>query len=324
MTSETRPSPRPGRVVTFGETMGLATSTRVGSLIHERNFELSFGGAESNVAIALSRLDVPVTWISRLGRDSLGRLILRELAAEGVDVEVEVDPDAPTGFMLKERRTPFATDVTYFRTGSAASKLAPADVCTATVEQSALLHVTGITPALSASASEATRAAVELARSSGVTVSFDLNYRTKLWSPTAAAAAFRSLVASSDVVFAGVEEAQLLFPTLDEPAELAAALVEAGATDAIIKQGADGCTAVIDGVDWRQPAVPVSVVDAVGAGDAFVAGYLSALLHGTDSAQRLRTAAATGAFACLASGDWQGSPTRDDLATFERSDSVAR
>ncbi|WP_209326408.1 sugar kinase [Brevibacterium renqingii] len=313
-----------GAVVTFGEAMGLAMSSQVGSILHERTLGLSFGGAEANVAIGLSRLGVPTVWISRLGDDSLGRLIRRELSAENVSVDARVEANAPTGFMLKERLSGNRTNVFFYRTGSAASRLTPNDLDAGSIRSAALLHLTGIVPALSVSAREATEHAVDLAVESGTPISIDLNYRSKLWKPHEAAEVFRSLVPRGDVVFAGEDEARILFPEIESPEALARALVELGCKDAIIKQGADGCTAIIDGEVLRVPAVPVKPVDTVGAGDAFVAGYLSLLVAGASPRQRLERAVLTGAMACLVHGDWEGSPYLSEINDLNRIDPVER
>jgi 2-dehydro-3-deoxygluconokinase len=311
-------------VLTFGETMGLATSSRPGSFMMDSALELGIGGAETNVAIGLARLGVGTTWVSRLGDDGLGRLILREMHAEQVDVRVTIDATAPTGFMLKERRTRARSSVTYYRAGSAAAKLSVEDLPSELLHGRALLHLTGITPALSPSAREATLHAARAAHALGVPVSFDLNYRSRLWTPAAAAPVFAQLVALSSVVFAGLDEAQLLFPGIDDPLSLARAFVQAGAADAVIKLGDAGCVAVISGSEYEVPAVRVDPVDTVGAGDAFVAGYLSQLVRGAEPSERLARAVLTGALACLVPGDWEGAPRDDELAAFERAETVLR
>lgn len=311
-------------VLTFGETMGLATSTRPGSFMMDSALELGIGGSETNVAIGLARLGVPTTWVSRLGDDGLGRLILREMHAEQIEARVVIDDTAPTGFMLKERRTRARSAVTYYRAGSAAAKLSPDDLPRELLAGRSLLHITGITPALSASAREATLHAARTARALQVPVSFDVNYRSRLWSPEAAARVFAELVALSSVVFAGADEARLLFPGLEDPLSLARALVDAGATDAVIKLGDTGCVAVIDGLEYVVPAVRVDPVDTVGAGDAFVAGYLSRMVQGADPGERLARAVLTGALACLVPGDWEGAPREDELEGFDHKESVMR
>ena len=301
-----------GRVVTLGETMGLLAATTVGHLQHVSHMALGIGGAESNVVIALARLGTPVSWIGRLGADSVGDRVVRELTAEGVDVYARRDADAPTGLMLKERLPGGAVKVSYYRAHGAGARLAPADVDDALVADAGLLHVTGITPALGATAAAAVFHAVDVAREAGVRVSVDVNYRSALWPPGAAAPVLRRLVEQADIVFAGDDEAALVLgrERTDDPEELAAALTGLGPAGAVIKLGAEGASALVNGVHHRQAAVPVQVVDPVGAGDAFVGAYLSELMAGADVKQCLDIAALAGALLCTVPGDWEGMPTR--------------
>ncbi|CAN5471801.1 hypothetical protein BH09ACT4_BH09ACT4_24110 [soil metagenome] len=151
------------RVVTLGETMGLFSATATGSLAQVEGFRLGIGGAESNVAIGLARLGTPATWIGRVGADEVGDRVLRELRAEGVETRGPVDRSAPTGLMIKSRPAGHLVRFVYHRAGSAGSRLSPEDVEPAIVSAAALLHVTGITPALSPSAAAAVDRAIELA-----------------------------------------------------------------------------------------------------------------------------------------------------------------
>lgn len=311
-------------VVTLGETMALLHNQTPGSLAHAASLQLSIGGAESNVAVALVRLGTSATWIGRVGADSLGERVLRELRAEGVTVHAAVDPDAPTGLMIKEQRTQDATHVWYYRAGSAGSRLGTDDFPPSLIAGAALLHVTGITPALSTTAHSAVVEAVQLAREAGVPVSFDVNHRTTLWKGREPAEVYRELARASSIVFAGADEARLLAPTAASVPELARGVASLGPKQVIIKLGGAGCHALIDGADYPLPAVPVRVVDTVGAGDAFVAGYLYEFLLGKDPLTRLRTAVTTGAFACTTVGDWEGLPRRQDLALLALGDPVIR
>lgn len=304
-----------GRVVTLGETMGLLAATTVGHLQHVSHMALGIGGAESNVAIALSRLGTPVSWIGRLGADSVGDRVVRELTAEGVDVHAVRDSGAPTGLMLKERLPGGAVKVWYYRAHGAGARLAPADVDDALVAGAGLLHVTGITPALGESAAATVFHAVDVARAAGVTVSVDVNHRSALWPPETAAPVLRDLVARADIVFAGDDEAALVLGREDaehaeDPKELATALTGLGPASAVIKLGAEGALALVDGVFHRRAAVPVQAVDPVGAGDAFVGAYLSELMAGADVERCLETAVLAGALLCTVPGDWEGMPTR--------------
>lgn len=316
--------PPRGRVLTFGESLGLAVNSHIGSFLHEKQLDLRFGGAETNVSIGLRRLGIPATWISRLGDDTIGQLIRRELAAEGVDAVTKLDPDAPTGFMLKERLTFSRSNVSYYRKGSAASKIERDDIPEGMIRDAAIVHLTGITPALSESAWDATFHVAHIANALNIPVSFDLNFRSKLWAENHAAQTFRELIPLSSVVFAGLEEARLLFPYLHDATDLADALVDLGCKDAVIKQGPDGCTALIDGQHFLVPAVPIAAIDTVGAGDAFVAGYLAQELRGGNPEERLRLAVMTGAHACLSNGDWEGALREDEIGSLESRETVSR
>ena len=306
-----------GGVFTFGETMGLVAADDIGLLEYARSFSFGIGGAESNVAVGVARLGGTATWLGRVGPDATGDLIERRLRAEGVRTRAIRD-EAFTGLMVRYRRTGEVTHVDYHRAGSAGSRLSPADVPVAEVQAAAVVHVTGITPALGDSARAAVFHAVETARAAGVPVSVDVNYRGKLWSRFDAAPVLRDLVTRADVVFAGPDEAALFLG--DEPP--VTGLAALGPAEVVVKDGARGCTALIDGERYEVPALPVTVVDPVGAGDAFVAGYLADRMAGADPAARLRTAIAAGAFAVTVPGDCEGVARRADLV--DRADNVSR
>jgi 2-dehydro-3-deoxygluconokinase len=297
---------------TFGETMGLVAADGIGLLEYARSFTVAIGGAESNVAIGVARLGGTATWLGRIGPDATGDLIERRLRNEGVTTHAIRD-EAFTGLMVRYRRSGELTHVDYHRAGSAGSRLSPADLPRPDLEAASVVHVTGITPALSDSARAAVFHAVETARAAGVTVSVDVNYRSKLWSRFDAAPVLRDLVSRADVVFAGPEEAAL-FVGPGAPVDELAAL---GPTEVVIKDGPRGCTALIDGTRFTLPAPSVTVVDPVGAGDAFVAGYLAERLAGAAPEQRLRTAIAAGAFAVTVPGDCEGLPRRADLVAAD-------
>lgn len=313
-----------GSVVTIGETMALMSSTTFGPLQHTRTMTLGIGGAESNVAIALRRLDADVTWIGKVGADSLGDLVVREIGAEGVRVIAIRDPDAPTSLMIKERRTSTDTRIWYYRRGNAGSRLRVDEIDPAVIREASLLHVTGISPALSAEMAEVTFAAIRIAKDAGVTVSFDLNFRGKLWSRETARETYLRIIPQADIVFAGDDESAIAVGEADTPLELAHRLVRAGASEAIIKLGVRGAVAVVDGREYERDAIKVDVIDTVGAGDAFVAGYLAEHLLGEDVPTRLTTAVMVGAYACLSPGDWEGLPRRPELAMLGADEPVSR
>ncbi len=310
-------------LVTLGETMALVAAPDIGLLRHATSLRLSCGGAESNLAIGVSRLGHAATWVGRVGDDEFGVMVRRMLAAEGVAGRVLVDPGAPTGLMVKYRRTGTVTQVQYYRKGSAGSRLEPGDVDADLVRRARILHVTGITPALSDSAREAVGYAVEVARAAGVLVSLDLNYRRLLWSPREAGPVLAGLVRQADIVFATEPEA-LLVVDGDSPAALGRALGALGPEQVLVKLGALGAVAVLGDEVLTVPAVPVTEVDPVGAGDAFAAGYLSTLLAGGTPARCLATGALAGAYTVTVPGDWEGLPGPADLDLIRVADGVLR
>lgn len=321
----TASEPARAELVTLGETMGVLAADEIGPLRNGHRMVLGFAGAESNVAVGVSRLGHQVAWVGRVGADPIGRLILREMRAEGIDVShAVVDPEAPNGFMLKLRRTSATSEVLYSRRGSAGSRLCPDDVPSDVIAGARVVHVTGITPALSASARAAVERAIDIASSNHVPVSLDVNHRSALWSGGEAADVLRCLVARCDLVFASENEAALIVGA-HEPADAARALAALGPRHVVVKRGELGYVACIDGKVTSEPAVAVPVVDPVGAGDGFVAGYLASWLDGASPADALRTANLTGAFVVAVPGDWEGLPTRAELAAFAgRTDAVSR
>ncbi|MEU4557092.1 sugar kinase [Actinoplanes sp. NPDC023936] len=302
-------------LLTFGESMGIFVADGIGTLDHARSFALGLAGAESNVAIGVARLGGDATWLGRLGPDATGALIAARLRSSGVRV-IAVPDESFTGLMIRYRRSGQFIHADYHRAGSAGSRLTPADVPEAELRAAEILHVTGITPALSDSCRAAVFSAVETARAAGVTVSVDVNYRSKLWSRFDAAPVLRDLVSRADVVFAGPDEAAIFTDSAD-PVD---GLAKLGPSEVIVKDGARGCVASIGGERHSLPALAVTAVDPVGAGDAFVAGYLAERLAGAAVPDRLRTAIAAGAFAVTVPGDCEGLPDRADLAALSGGD----
>ncbi|MFC8790629.1 sugar kinase [Streptomyces cinereoruber] len=307
-------------LVTLGEAMVAVSTTEPGPLLPGRAARLSFAGAEATVAVGVSRLGHPVAWCGVVGADDAGMMILGGLRAEGVDTTcVRTEDDLPTGLMLRRRRTADRTLVTYYRKGLAGAQLVPEDLDEGLIAAARVLHVTGITPALGTGPREAVCRAVATARAAGTTVSLDVNYRSLLWSEEEAATVLRPLVAGADIVFAGLDEARL-FVDATEPHAAARALAALGPRQVVIKLGADGALALVDGETFVQPAVPVTAMDPIGAGDAFVAGYLAAYLDGAPPSGRLRTGAVCGAFSVSVPGDWEGLPRRSEGALLTGDD----
>ncbi|MBT3074834.1 MULTISPECIES: sugar kinase [Streptomyces] len=308
-------------VVTLGETMAVFRS--FGPLRMGGDLRLSVAGAESNVAVGLTRLGHRARWIGRVGDDELGTLVLRSLRAESVDTTgARTDPEAPTGLLLSEPRIADLTRIQYYRTGSAGSRLGPEDVAPALLDGARILHVSGITCALGPRPLAAVHAAVRAAHAAGMLVSLDVNHRPRLWSSSEAAAVLRPLAREADLVIASDDELALAAePRARTVADRVRSLLSGGRTrEVAVKLGGDGAELhTAEGRD-HTPARRVAVRDTVGAGDAFTAGLLSGVLDGLGTRERLERANTVGAFAVGSEGDWQGLPERRELALLDRED----
>jgi 2-dehydro-3-deoxygluconokinase len=300
-------------MVTLGETMVLFWPAHGGSLELATYYERSCGGAESNFCIALARLGHRPRWISRLGDDAFGRYIRTTLEREGVQVAAAADATAPTAVFFKERVAAGRRRVLYYRRGSAASRLTPDDLRPDHFMGARVLHVTGITPALSASCAAAVEQALALARAAGALVSVDPNVRPQLW-PTEQVCreTLRPLVARADIVLLGHEDAEVLYPGLSEDAVIDA-VRDGGAATVVLKLGERGAVAVQEGAWARVEAHPVTVVDTVGAGDGFDAGFVAGWLRGFPLPRCLALAARIGAAAVAVAGDWEGYPAAQEV-----------
>ena len=303
-------------LLTIGEAMGVA-ATAVGTpLVTATELRLSTAGAEATVAIGVQRLGHSAAWVGTVGVDEIGRRVLRDLRAEGVDTRFARSvAGIATGFMLRDHRSAEFVSVGYYRRGLAGSLLCPADVDAAFdgLDDVAVLHLSGITPLLSPTCRAAVHRAVERAAERGTTVSFDVNYRRTLAPPEEAAAQVRALLAHTDILFVGDDEAHLLVEETEVPA-IARALADRGPTEVVVKRGAAGAWVTTSaGATAETAALEVTVTDVIGAGDSFVAGYLAARAHGLDIPERLRWATVCAACTVGTHGDWEGLPTRHEV-----------
>jgi 2-dehydro-3-deoxygluconokinase len=239
---------------------------------------------------------VPVRWISRLGADRLGALVRGALEAEGIDLRYVVeDIAAPTGLFYKWRADGRSA-VAYYRRGSAASRLSPANVPDAALAGAELVHLTGITMALGEGPRELVIDVARRARAAGAIVTFDPNYRPALWeSPQAAAAAMEPVFEHVDWYLCGAAEAELL-------------------------HGTSGVRTVVRHADRTvvgdvtvTPARAEEVIDEIGAGDAFAAGFAYGLLHGWDPERCARAAHVIAGWALRGTGDWETLPRLDEV-----------
>ena len=304
-------------VVTLGETMVVFTPQTSSMLRYAETFIKNIGGAETNVAIGLARLGHRVGWISRLGDDEFGRFILHAVRGEGVDVsQVTFDQQHGTGLYFKEIRSQQDIRVQYYRKGSAASQLSVQDIDPNYIQKAKVLHVSGITPALSESAYEAVLYAMNIAKQHRVKVVFDPNVRRKLWPEEKARSVLKEMVSLSDIVLPGMEEAAFLYGEQRHEAA-AEAFLENGASLVVMKLGKEGAYIHSKAEKLYVKGYPVTdVVDPVGAGDGFAAGFISGLLDNATLNDAVTRANAIGAMQVLVRGDYEGLPTREELTSF--------
>jgi 2-dehydro-3-deoxygluconokinase len=307
------------KVASVGEALTVLVPTEPGALEDAETFRRSIGGAELNVAIGLAARGVSSALLTRVGDDGFGRHIDSELRKHGVDASgVEIDPARKTGLYIKEiggaaEAHPHdlgsgSSAMHYFRASSAGSALSPAYLERPEVrdilDAVAIVHTTGITPALSESALDLSRALVE-ARRPGRLLSFDLNWRPALWAGREADGVeiIASLARGSDVVLLGASEAQTVFGTTD-PGELRERLREPRIL--VVKNDGNAATA-FDGPERVDvPALNVDVVEAIGAGDAFAAGFLAGLVDGADVRASVEAAHRLAVVALASQGDHVG------------------
>lgn len=294
-------------VITLGESMAALYPPEPVPLERAATLALAIGGAESNTAIQLGRLGHSAGFISRVGDDPFGRRVVQTLAEHGVDTSfVTVDAGAPTGVYLREWLPDGARRVYYYRAGSAACRMTAADVRPEAFAGARIVHLTGITPALSAGCAAAVARAIELARAQGAKVAFDPNYRVRLWDQATARAALLPLIAKSDILLMGHEDALAIFGT-DDPAAAIGQALALGVGVVVFKQAEHGARGATAEGQVAVPAHPVErVVDPVGAGDAFNAGFLAGVLRGYGLEEALHLGAHLGAATVGRLGDYAG------------------
>ncbi|MEA2150817.1 MAG: dehydrogluconokinase [Solirubrobacteraceae bacterium] len=294
-------------LLTVGEP--LICLTGAGRLPASPTLAKSVGGAEANVAIGLARLGLRTSYVSRVGSDPLGDEIVRTLRGEGVDVSrVQRSPDRPTGLMVKELRSPSDVRVHYYRQGSAATELDGIGA----IPPARHVHATGITLALGAGPARAVHELLAAAATTGASVSLDPNIRLKLWSLEDAVAALREVLHHVDDLLLSEAEALALAGAGDVE-EALRRLAGRGIARIVVRRGAAGAVGAAAGVRVEVAAEAAGpVVDCVGAGDAFTAGYLFERLSGAGFAAAMATGSWAAGHVVAHLGDYEGLPDRAD------------
>lgn len=271
-------------------------------------WQQGFGGDVANVAVAAARQGARAGLVTRLGNDGFGQALRDLWAAEGVDAgAVTTDADAATGVYFV-RHGPDGHSFEYRRAGSAASRMEPATLPRAAIASAGILHLSGISQAISASARASCDAAIATARTAGTRVSYDPNLRLALWPIETARPAILGALATADIALPGLEDArQLLEP--DDPAAIVAAIHALGPRVVALTLGRDGALVSDGGQAVHIPGLPVEAVDATGAGDCFDGAFLARLAAGDAPAAAGRYAVAAASLATRSYGAVAPIPT---------------
>jgi 2-dehydro-3-deoxygluconokinase len=276
--------PEPRQDVTALGEMMLRLSVPSGERLETaRQFDVYPAGAESNVTSLLARLGRRTRWVGALPENSLGRLAASRLREAGVALDGIIwREEGRMGIYYVEfGAPPRGIRVTYDRADSCASRLRPEDIGWKSLLDTRLLHLTGITPALSPSCLEITLQALRRAREKNVPVSFDVNYRQKLWSEAEAAETLTPLIQGVDLLFCCAADAARLFGYSGNMQDVAQSMLEHSRAQAVVMTFGEQGALLWDGKAWlREPACPTQVVDRLGAGDALAAGVIHGWLDG--------------------------------------------
>lgn len=280
-------------VVALGEAMVEFNQTRAG----EPTYLQGFGGDTSNAVIAAARAGARTAYLTRLGEDAFGQSLRQLWGDEGVDCGgIETDALAPTGIYFVSHG-PTGHEFSYLRAGSAASRMDPAWLArgpAAILNTCRILHVSGISLAISPTACDTAFAAMHQTRSAGAQVSFDSNLRLKLWPLDRARACIQHAMALSDIFLPSLDDMTTL-TGLTDPAAIVDWAHTGGARQVALKLGGDGAL-ISDGQSQEHlPAHPVTVVDATGAGDCFCGNLLARMAQGDTIFQAARHANAAAA-----------------------------
>jgi 2-dehydro-3-deoxygluconokinase len=300
-------------IVAIGEPLGEFNQTRAG----EPNYLFGHGGDTSNAIIAAARSGASAGYVTAVGDDGFGRSFLELWAREGVSTAgVKVDPGAHTGVYFITHGTE-GHEFSYLRAGSAASRMGPADLPVGMIENAQVLHVSGISQAISATAADMVFEAIRIARSRGVTVSYDTNLRLRLWPLARARAVTNEAMAMADIALPGLDDARQL-TGLAEPDAIADFYLSRGSSIVAMTLGKDGALVATRTERRRVPSRAVEAVDATGAGDCFDGAFLAEWIATRDPFAAAAYACAAAALSTTGYGAVAPLPTREAVLAAMR------
>ena len=288
---------------TFGETLALFMTTDTDSVVTATSYSMTAAGTEANVAVAAHQLGLNIYFQTKLGPDQLGEAVSSKFAEVGLATEHFIRCENYTGALVRNHggTQPFVN--TYLRRCSAGSTFSPSDIDEEVLAKSKWLHVTGISVAISETSKDAVIHAIDIARKNKVGISFDLNYRKKLWDEGVASQTLKAIIKDLDVVSGGVDEYEIIFGSKD-PEENLTTVASLGVKTVIMTAGPDEMRILHEGRRFNFTPQKVKLVDPVGSGDAFISGTISGLIGGLKIEDAIAQGSKCGAAVAATRGDW--------------------
>lgn len=302
-------------VITIGDAMIAMCPKEKGPIIFCDSFKRKIGGAELNVAIGCARLGLKSGFISRFGKDDFGKYILNTIRGEGIDVsEVKLVEGYQTSVYFREILSDGASRSFYYREKSPTKTLNINDIDEEYIKNSKVLHITGVFPSITESNREVVLEVVKLAKKNNLTISFDPNIRFKMWTKEEAKEYLQKLLSYVDILLIGDEEIDVLLEANNTIESAIKKFHEYGIDKVIVKRGSKGAIGS-DGINiYEVDAIkPRALVDTVGAGDGFAAGFLNSLINGQSFKECIEFANAVGSLVVGVEGDNEGLPYYDDV-----------
>lgn len=302
-------------VITLGDAMITFNPAVKGPMKYVQSFHRNVGGAELNFAIGCSRLGLSTGWISRLGNDEFGRHIINFVRGEGVDIsEVKLVDGYPTSLNFKEIMEDGSGRTFYYREKSPTETLTMESLNEEYIKRSKILHITGVFAAIDKDKNvELIKKAASLAKKHNVLVTLDPNIRLKLWSKEVAKTALKEILPFVDVLLTGMDEAEILFE-VNKVEDVIVKCRNMGIRYGAIKLGSEGSTGFdTDQVIHKKSVKPRKVVDTVGAGDGFDAGFIYGIIQKWELDKTLQFANTIGSMVVSVSGDNEGLPYLEEV-----------
>ncbi len=303
-------------VLTVGDALITMNPMSKGPLRYVTHYERKIGGADLNFAIGVARLGLASKWVSRLGKDEFGKVIYNFARGEGVDVsDVEFVDECATSVNFKEIKEDGSGKTFYYRSNSPILSLTPEDITDDMFNSIDLVHLSGVFLSIDPKNKLIVKKVIEKAKKNDVTISFDPNIRLKLWTIGEARDIFKEIFPHVDILLTGLDEIKLIIEE-DSKEALAEFAHHYHIQDLVIKDGGNGSMLYRNGVWTEEKAFNVHVVDTVGAGDGFDAGYVYGYLHHYEPSELLTFANGVGALVTTVSGDNEGLPYLDEAKGF--------